>query len=235
MFSAGGLQGGHRGRSSDGSPLTARTNLNQVSSPEVHLLLRGPDDKRDVAVLPLLRPHLKGRSFQDVSVHHRHRADEAPFDGEVKQVVGSPGRVLLPRDGLEDRAGGFYLLGAAARNISSSLTLKRLFVASPPGLKPPVRFICSSRSCDVCSGRNPSTSCHHEETAPPCGWLRYLQDLSGRQTSQAAQVCAARLLQEHQVVGLGLLQGGVVDVRAAHVHRRVEEALRQRRRHQGPH
>ena len=56
----------------------------------------------------------------------------------------------------------------------------------------------------------------------------YLQDLSDGQTSEAAQVFAARLLQEHQVVRLGLFQRGVVDVRAAHVHRRVEETLRQR-------
>lgn len=118
VFSGGAAEGTQR----TGVSGISADNVDQPEpgelSPEVHLLLRGPDDKRDVAVLPLLRPHLKGRSFQDVSVYHRHRADEAPFDGEVKQVVGSPGRVLLPRDGLEDRARGFNLLVFNAYSVS---------------------------------------------------------------------------------------------------------------------
>lgn len=73
------------------------------------------------------------------------------------------------------------------------------------------------------------------ELYPRPGVVLYLQDLLDRQTSQTAQVSAARLLQEHQVVALGLLQSRIVDVRAAHVHRCVEETLRQRRRHEGPH
>lgn len=52
-------------------------------SPEVALLVRRPDDKRDVAVLSFLLPHLKRRSFEDVSVHHCDGADEAPFEWEV--------------------------------------------------------------------------------------------------------------------------------------------------------
>lgn len=62
-----------------------------------------------------------------------------------------------------------------------------------------------------------------------------LQDLTDGETSEAAPVSAARLLQEHQVVGLGLFKRRIVDVGAAHVHRRTEETLRQRRHHQRPH
>lgn len=69
---------------------------------------------------------------------------------------------------------------------------------------------------------------------PPAG-VPYLQHLVDGQTSQAGAVSAARLLQKHPVVGLGLLQAGVEDVRAAHVHRCPEETLGHGRRHQGPH
>lgn len=69
-------------------------------SPEVDLLSGRPDDKRNVAMVSFLLPHLERWSFQDVSIHHRDRADEAASDGEVCQVVCCPGRVLLPRDGL---------------------------------------------------------------------------------------------------------------------------------------
>lgn len=67
-------------------------------SPVVRLLLCRPDQERNVAVVAFLLPHLKRWSFEDVSVHHCHRADEAPFNGEICYIVRCPGGVLLPRD-----------------------------------------------------------------------------------------------------------------------------------------
>ncbi len=70
-------------------------------SPEVAFLSCRPDHKRDVTVVSFLLPHLERRSFEDVSVHHSHRANEAPSGGEFYQIISCPGWVLLPRDGLE--------------------------------------------------------------------------------------------------------------------------------------
>lgn len=68
--------------------------------PEVDLLLRRSNHQRDVTVLLPLLPHLEGRGFQNVTIHHRHRPHKAPRNREVAQLISSPGRVLLPGDGL---------------------------------------------------------------------------------------------------------------------------------------
>lgn len=73
-------------------------------SPEVSLLLHCPHHKWDVIVATPPLPHLKGRSFQHISVHHRYRAKQLPLGGEVCGLLCSPGRVLLPGDGLEHRS-----------------------------------------------------------------------------------------------------------------------------------
>lgn len=74
-------------------------------SPEVRLLPRRPHEERDVIVGSFLLPRLKRRSFQDVSVHHCDRADEAPPSGQISHLVGRPGRILLPRDRLGETVG----------------------------------------------------------------------------------------------------------------------------------
>ena len=78
--------------------------LADATSPEVGLLLRRPDNKRDVAVLPLLLPDVKGRSFQHVSVHRHHGSDKVSSERQVSQVGSGPGRVLVPGDGLAKTA-----------------------------------------------------------------------------------------------------------------------------------
>lgn len=81
--------------------MAART---QADSPEVGLLRRRPDNKRDVAVLPLLLPDVEGRSFQHVSVHRHHGSNKLSSEREVGQVSSGPGRVLVPGDGLAKMA-----------------------------------------------------------------------------------------------------------------------------------
>lgn len=72
--------------------------------PEVDLLCRRSNHQRDVTVFLPLLPHLEGRGFQNVTIHHRHRPHKAPGNREVAHVVSSPGRVLLPGDGLGQSA-----------------------------------------------------------------------------------------------------------------------------------
>lgn len=69
----------------------------------VDLLQRGPQHQRDVAVLHPLFPHLEGRGFQDMTVHHRNWAHKAAGGRQVKEVNGTPGWVLFPGNGLEDQ------------------------------------------------------------------------------------------------------------------------------------
>lgn len=101
MFSAGGLWGTHR---SGGEDPGADKFQEGESSPEVRLLLCRPHHKRDVIVATPPIPQLKGRSFQHVSVHHCHGAKQLPPGGEICGLLCSPGRVLLPGDGLEQRS-----------------------------------------------------------------------------------------------------------------------------------
>lgn len=89
-----------RGRSQC-SPITAGSvDHPGALSPEVDLLLRRSNHQRDVTVLLPLLPHLEGRGFQKITIHHRHRPHKAPGGREVAQLISSPGRVLLPGDGL---------------------------------------------------------------------------------------------------------------------------------------
>lgn len=74
-------------------------------SPEVDLLLCRPDHKRDVAILSFLLPDVERWGFQHVSIHQRDGPDKASSEGEVCQVARGPGRVLLPGDGLSQKAG----------------------------------------------------------------------------------------------------------------------------------
>lgn len=78
---------------------------NQVSifSLVVDFLLRGPQHQRDIAVIHPLLPHLEGRSFQHITVHHRYWPHKAARSREVKEVKGTPGWVFLPRNGLGEQ------------------------------------------------------------------------------------------------------------------------------------
>ena len=68
-----------------------------------------------------------------------------------------------------------------------------------------------------------------------CVCESYLYDLCDGQTSEAGQVGAVRLPQEHQVVCLGLCQRRVLDRGAAHDHCGAEQTLSQGRLQQSPH
>lgn len=63
MFSAGGLQRKHRGLSWTSVAADSDEPGPGELSPEVGLLLRRPDEERDVTVVSLLLPHLKRWSF----------------------------------------------------------------------------------------------------------------------------------------------------------------------------
>lgn len=105
--------------------LDARTGNRAASSPEVDLLLRCPDDKGDVAVASSLLPHFEGRSLQHVTVHHGHRAGEAPPGGEIHPVLWGPGRVVLPRDGVLGGGGRIFRVNRAD-DVTSSRNTKQL-------------------------------------------------------------------------------------------------------------
>lgn len=84
--------------------VAARRSADPIS-PELDLLLRRPDHKRDVAKLSFLLPDVERWSFQHVSIHQRDGPDKVSSEGEVCQVSACPGRVLLPGDGLGQNTG----------------------------------------------------------------------------------------------------------------------------------
>lgn len=100
MFSAGGLQKKQRTQRFAHINSWWWCSWSRWLSPEVRLLLCRPDDKGNIVEDSFFLPHLKGRSFEDVTVHHCERAGEAPSGGQVGHIIRCPGGVLLPRDGL---------------------------------------------------------------------------------------------------------------------------------------
>lgn len=100
-------------------------------SPEVGLLLCRPDHKRDVAMLSFLLPDVERWGFQHVTIHQRDGPDKASSEGEVCQVAGGPGRVLLPGDGLSQKAG--FTGAVTAKTALPSLTQCSLANCPPPG------------------------------------------------------------------------------------------------------
>lgn len=101
-------------------------------SPELDLLLRRPDHKRDVAKLSFLLPDVERRSFQHVSVHQRDGPDKVSSEGEVCEVSACPGGVLLPGDGLGQNTG--VTTSCTAKTPLFSLTGANITLAAPsPG------------------------------------------------------------------------------------------------------
>lgn len=213
--------------------------------PEVDLLLRRSNHQRDVTVLLLLLPHLEGRGFQNITIHHRHRPHKAPGNREVAHLSSSPGRVLLPGDGLgQTTVRGFSFWTDDSAHQPSSGEIRswsplRIYIFGnihkvnvcikrntffKKCLENQGGILKCSRSLNVSRHLKCITTTKTPPPCPPAG-VPYLQHLLDGQTSQAGAVSAARLLQKHPVVCLGLLQAGVEDVRAAHVHRCPEETL----------